>query len=36
MRERANLIGASLHIDSTPDKGTVVSIHVPLDHEPPL
>ena len=31
MSERARLIGGSLRIDSSPETGTVVSIHVPLD-----
>jgi len=30
MSERARLIGGSLRIDSSPETGTVVSIHVPL------
>jgi PAS domain S-box-containing protein len=30
MRERARLIGGSLHIDSAPGTGTSVSIHIPL------
>ncbi|WP_395067952.1 PAS domain S-box protein [Paraburkholderia silvatlantica] len=30
MRERARLIGATLQIDSAPDTGTVISIHIPL------
>jgi len=31
MSERARLIGGSLRIDSSPETGTVVSIHMPLD-----
>lgn len=34
MRERARLIGATLQIESEPDTGTVISIHVPLCDEP--
>jgi len=34
MRERARLIGATLLIESAPDTGTVISIHVPLCDEP--
>jgi signal transduction histidine kinase len=34
MNERARLIGGSLSIDSSPGKGTVVSIHIPLDGGP--
>jgi len=30
MSERARLIGGSLQIDSAPDTGTVVAIHIPL------
>lgn len=31
MRERAELIGGNLHVDSAPGKGTVVSVNVPLE-----
>ena len=34
MSERARLIGGSLRIDSSPETGTVVSIHVPLGDGP--
>jgi PAS domain S-box-containing protein len=34
MRERARLIGATLQIESAPDTGTAISIHVPLCDEP--
>ena len=33
MSERARAIGGSLLIDSTLGAGTVVSIHIPFDHE---
>jgi len=33
MSERARLIGGTLHIESTPGAGTIVSIHVPLRTE---
>ena len=34
MRERAGLIKAQLNIESVPDKGTTVTLTVPLDRAP--
>jgi signal transduction histidine kinase len=31
MRNRAKLIGADLSIQSEPDKGTLITVHVPLN-----
>ncbi|MCH8115784.1 MAG: histidine kinase, partial [Chloroflexi bacterium] len=31
MTERANLLGGSLHIDSSPGKGTTVNFEIPLE-----
>ena len=35
MRERAMLIGAQLHIDSKPGRGTEIKLSIPLDPEAP-
>ena len=36
MRERANLIGATLDIESTPGSGTTIYVHVPLSDPPEI
>ncbi len=34
MRERAAMLGASLHIESTPGRGTRVLVRIPIEEEP--
>lgn len=35
LRERAHLLGGSVSIDSAPDKGTRVEVHIPITEEKP-